>query len=329
MNWVKENKFLTGFFAVLLIGVGVLGYEVYSASSDYDEASTKYTGASAEYNRLRHLIPYPNRQNLDAYQEQKKQAAEVIDAFEADLAKKEFPFEPMTPPVFQDKLKASVSAVRAKAQEAGINLLETKFYLSFDKYETVPPSDEAATPLGRELKAIEWVVNQYLSQPSSTMQSIVSLKRDDLPEERGPARTGGQGGRGPNAGGPGRQGPGGAGGGGSGGSERRGLVKYHSFDIAVICKPAALKEVLKNITGPKAPQFYVLRQIRIHNQKEKGPPRAGDPNVPEEKRGVQYIVGEEWIEVTARYDVVDFAAPSEKPAAENPGPAAKSTPGGK
>src|SRR5258708_417939 len=133
MNWVKENKFLTGFFLVLLIGVGVLGYEVSSASSDYDGASNNYTSTASEYNRLRHLIPYPNRQNLDAYEQQKKEAAEVINAVEADLAKKEFPFEQMTPSGFQDKLKASVSAVRAKAGDAGIALPDKegkeKFYL--------------------------------------------------------------------------------------------------------------------------------------------------------------------------------------------------------
>ncbi|MEI9894879.1 MAG: hypothetical protein WDN28_13585 [Chthoniobacter sp.] len=28
MNWVKENKFLTGFNVVMLIGIGALGFEL-------------------------------------------------------------------------------------------------------------------------------------------------------------------------------------------------------------------------------------------------------------------------------------------------------------
>lgn len=338
MNWVKENKFLTGYIVVMLIGVGALGYEVYSASSADDEATGKYTSAAAEYNRLRGLVPFPSRPNLEAYDEQKKEAAEVIDAFEADLAKKEFPFETMTPSGFQDKLKASVSAVRKKADEASIKLPE-KFYLAFDKYESVPPSAEAATPLGRELKSIEWVLNQYLAQPSSTISAIVDLKRADLPEEGGGRQKqrgggfGGPGGSSPSSngsGGPGRNnGPGGP---GSGGSNRRNsnLVQYHSFDVTVLCKPEGLRGALNSITAANAPQFFVLRNIKIRNQVEKGPSRAGDPNKPpdDKDKAAAYIAGTELIEVTARFDMVDFTSPSEKVASEgsSSSPSPKSTP---
>ncbi len=323
MNWVKENKFLTGYIAVMVIGVGVLGYQVYSASDANDDASNKYTAKAAEYNRLRHLAPFPSRQNLDSYDEQKKDAARVINAFEADLSKKVIPFEEMSPSAFQDKLKTAVSGVREKAKNAEIKLPE-KFYLAFDKYESVPPSTEAATPLGRQLKAIEWVVNQFLSQPSSKMQAIVDLKRNDLPEEGGGRANqrggGGPGGRGPNAGGPGGPGRGGPGGSGGGGGERRnsGLLKYHPFTITAIMKPDGLREVLKNVTATNAPQFFVLRNIRIRNSAEKGPSRAGDPNKPEKDKDIaSYVVGTEWIEVTAQFDMVDFTNPGEKLTSED------------
>ncbi|MEI9894880.1 MAG: hypothetical protein WDN28_13590 [Chthoniobacter sp.] len=102
-------------------------------------------------------------------------------------------------------------------------------------------------------------------------------------------------------------------------------MKYHAFDIAVSCKPAALREVLKTITGPQAPQFLVLRQIRIRNEKEKGPSRAGDPTKPD-KQAVDYIVGEEWIEVDARIEIVDFAKPGEQSTPDQSSSVPKSTP---
>jgi len=315
----------------MLIGIGVLGFELFNASSAYDDASDNYAKASAEYSRLRHLVPYPNKENLAAYDEQKQEAAGVINAFEADLSTKEFPSEPLSPTEFQDKLKASVTAVRTKAGENNIKLPE-KFYLSFDKYETSPPSNEAAAPLGRELKGIEWVVNQFLAHPATQVQAVVSLLRADLPEENergsksGRSGGGGSGGSGPGAGGPGGAVKPGQGGGG-GGSGRRDLVKYHPFDIVVSCKPAALREVLKTITGSQAPQFYVLRQIRIRNEKEKGPQKAVDTNTnPGGEKTINYIVGEEWIEVSARFEVVDFSKPGEKPASDKPSAAPKSTP---
>jgi len=326
MNWVKQNKFLTGFLVVMLIGVGALGFQVLSASSAYDEATENYTKASAEYNRLRHLVPYPNRQNLAEYEKQKEEAASAINAFETDLTKKEFPLESFSPEGFQDKLKASVTAVRAKAAENGIKIPE-KSYLAFERYETTPPPPEAAAPLARELKAIEWVVSQYLSHSSNAVEALISLTRADLPEERGGkgGKGGGGGGSGPGAGG---SGPGAKGGPGSNiGSGRRDLVKYHPFDITVSCKPAALREVLDSITGPQAPQFYVVRQVRIRNSKEKGPPRAGDAaEADKDKQTIHYILGEEWIEVTLRIEIVDFTKPGEKPASDKSSAAPKSAP---
>jgi hypothetical protein len=316
MNWVKENKFLTGFIAVMVIGVGVLGFEVYSASGAYDEAVEGYTKASVEYNRLRHLTPYPSRQNLDQFDSQKQEAGKAVAAFEADLATKEIPLESISPTAFQDKLKEAVTAVRKTAQEAGIALPD-KFYLNFDKYESIPPNPDAAAPLLRELKTINWVVNQFLAQPTSKMQAIMGIARLDLPEER--SKGGGQAGGGAGAG----KGPGGLGGGGGGkgpgggGGGRRDLVKYHPFNVAVLCKQEALMNVLKAIASPKAPQFIVLRKIVIHNQKDKGPLKV-DPNAPVDPKdaGPKYIVGEEWIEVTLHLEMVDFTAPGEKTASE-------------
>jgi hypothetical protein len=94
-------------------------------------------------------------------------------------------------------------------------------------------------------------------------------------------------------------------------------VKYYGFDVAVLCKPDALRTALKNITAANAPQFYVLRNISIKNTQEKPPSRVGDPNQPDkDKDTVKYIVGMESIEVTAHFEVVDFSSPGEKVASE-------------
>ena len=314
MNWVKENKFLTGFLIVLLIGVGSLGYEVYTAGSASDDAQGQYTEKATEYFRLRHLVPFPNAQVLEAYEAQKKEAAEVIDAFQANLAKQEFPLEPLTPERFQDKLKASVTGVRAKAADANVKLPDKGFFLGFERYETTPPTPEAAAPLGRQLQAIEWVVNQYIA---NSVKEIHSLDRAELPEEGGGGeRRAGSGG--PRPGGGAGAGPGG-GNRARAGAGRSDLVKYYPFNLVVICQQPKLSKVLDAITGTQAPQFYVLRRIRIINQNEKGPPKGIDPTKPVDK--VDYIVGEELIEASAEWDIVDFVPPAERDAAKDAAPA--------
>jgi hypothetical protein len=111
MNWIKENRFLTGFFAVMLVAVGILGWLMQSAKARYEEATTGYEEKSSELNRLQGLNPYPNEQNLKAIEAQKSEATAAISALQAKLATKTFPMEPMTPEQFQDKLRASVTAV--------------------------------------------------------------------------------------------------------------------------------------------------------------------------------------------------------------------------
>jgi hypothetical protein len=323
MNWVKENKFLAGFIAVMLIGIGALGFQVLSASTKLEEAETAYTAKATAYNRLRRLDPFPNRKNLDAFEVQKAEAAQVINAFQADLTKREFPVEPMTPFKFQDELKRAVTEVRAKAAAANV-VLKDKFYLGFDPYETAPPSEEAAPLLGRQLKAIEWVMLQLIA---ARIVEVKELKRTPLPEEQGkagvPPAGGRQADRGPR---PGSD----RGGGRAGRGAKPDLVTNHPFDIIFTAKQHQFVSILNTIVSPTAPQFYIPRAVRVTNQKADGPPRAteaaaapppADPNAPQVPAteatpaapaapavgDINYIVGEELIEVAMKLEIVDFA----------------------
>ena len=301
MNWIKENKFLTGFFAVMLAGLGALGYLLFAAMGGADEAATRYNGLASELGRLQNLPLSPNQKNLDALVAQKKDAVEVIAAFQTSLAAKSFPLVPMTPEEFQDKLKATKTAVLERASQGGTHLPD-KFFLGADTYETRPPTPEAAGPLGRELKAIEWVLNQLFD---NHVAELKPMKRDPLPEESGK----------------------------KGDKKGKALVSTHSFELSMVCRPPAFAAVLNAITGPKAPQYYIPRIVRIKSQNDKGPPRVvnvpppapapapstnppapgtppSPPPPPASNGPSQYIVGDEQLEVTMVIDIVDFAEPA-------------------
>jgi len=316
MNWVKENKFLTGYIAVMVIGVGVLGFKVLSASGALDAANERYTAKASEYNRLRHLTPSANRKNLEAFQAQKEEAAQAISAFQTELAQKEFPIEQITPEQFQDRLKIAVTAVQTKARETNVVLEKSeKFYLGFDRYETQPPDKDAAAALGQQLKAIEWVVQQALA---SGITELRKLDRPELPEEKGKGAGAGRPAPGPkgNTGGPGNRPDRGARDG------RHDLVTSHPFDIIVFCRQQQAANLLNTIVSPKAPQFFIPRNVRITNQNPAGPQRVVDappapvdpnnptPPPPAPATNVSYIVGEEKVELALRLEIVDFAEPS-------------------
>ncbi len=319
MNWVQENKFLTTLLVVLVVGVGALGFLAFTASTAHEAASARYTDAANEFNRLRRLQPYPNKQNLEKLAGQKTEATQVINEFQAELAKKEFPLTPISPTDFQDELKKSVTAVRAKAKEAGVKLgdKETdKFYLGFDRYETTPPESGATAVLGRQLKAIEWVVELVIANRVAEMKLI----RLELPEEKGkggkPAADAGKGRDNRDA----RDSRG-------GGKPRQDLVSYYPFDVVITGKQAQIANILNAVISPKAPQFYVPRSIRVRNQKDKGPPRVveaaaapvvdpANPNAPAPAAPAAppptFIAGEELVEAAIRFDIVDFSDVPEK-----------------
>lgn len=310
MNWIKENKFLTGFFVVTAVGAGTLGYLLFSAMGAADEAANLYATQAAELERLQNLPLSPNQKNLDALVAQKKDAVDAIEAFQATLAAKTFPVEQMTPEGFQDKLKATKNAVVEKAQ--GGTQLPEKFFLGFDPYETRPPDGkEVATLLGRQLKAIEWMFGQLID---SRVTEVKAIKREPLPEESGKTRGGEKG-------------------------DKKGkapLLTTNSIELTIQCRQNALATFLNSLVSAKAPQFYTIRAIRIKNENEKGPQRV-DPNailadpgaialpppgaaVPPPGAPVapaapvqavtKYIVGEEQLEVTLQIEIVDFAPPT-------------------
>jgi hypothetical protein len=256
MNWIRENKFLTGFLAVMIVALAALGYLLWSGYSAYDEVSTKFDAQAKEYNRLRTLQPYPNGVNLAKFDEQKKQIVAAVEALRTELASLAIPLEPMEPQEFQNKLNAAVLAIREKAAKSNppIHLPSEKFYLGLDEYQTTLPRDKAAAAaLWRQLRAIEIVMNQLLD---AKVQDITSLKRPKLAEESSPSAAP------PPKGARGAQ------------PATAPLVTKQPIELAFVAEQPSVPRLLNGLTSTKK-QFFIIRLLQIRNQAEKGPPRAG------------------------------------------------------
>jgi len=282
MNWIKENKFLSGFFAVMLIGVGVLGYLVWSASSRYRDASAQYDEQATELNRLKSLAPYPAAPNVEKVEAQRKEHQAAVLSLQKTLAANEIPVEQITEVQFQDKLREAVSRVTAKANERQMALPE-KFYMGFAQYETQPPKAEAAPLLGRELKAIEVVMMQLIE---SNVSKLTKLDRPEITEEKEPRASSGSGSK-------------------SSSREEESendLVKRQSFDITFVADQIAFNNALNSIVSNKT-QFYVPRVVEVKNEQTKSPAKTETPG-------------------TAAVAAPDAAVPGAAPAAPAPAPAA-------
>lgn len=250
MNWIKENKFLAGFLAVMLVGVGALGFLFLSAKGKYDEALTAYQEKAGELSNLVKRPVFPSQKNVDKLVEQKKQVVDKAAELAKALAAQQVPTEAMTPAQFQDKLKAAVSALKTKARPG--QLADDKFFLGFDKYETAPPDAEAAVALGRQLKVLDWVVGKLIEIGAAQ----IKVTRPELAEEVGKAKVDDK-----------RGGPGKA------DKSSKVAVRKDPFEIEFVAEQAHLRQALDAIVEYKG-QFLIPRVLTVKNTAEKAPARV-------------------------------------------------------
>lgn len=322
MNWIRENKFLTGFIAILVVCAGAFGYLLYSAYDSYSDVSDQYTGTANDLHQLQARVPYPDEQNLFKYKAERDDLIKATHSLAASLSDMVLPVEELTPSAFQDRLRDTVSAVVTAAGKDGVKLPE-HFALDFDKYQTQPPPAAAAGPLGRQLAALQIAMNILLDEH---VDSVVALKRTPLTQEGGlrTERGGGGGGRG--GGGFGQRGEG-----GGGESAGENLVERIPFQIQFTGGQPAFKKVLNDFAA-SSKQFFIVSSLIVENSDPKpiaksddtsapsptpdqsaaatsGTTATGAPDTSGENGHLKFIVGTEKVNVAMRIDMVVFHTP--------------------
>lgn len=310
MSWVSENKFLTGLGVVMVVGVGTLGYLTYAAMDKYEAAEGTFGTATSELQRLQRTTPGLSDANLKALVEQKQELTEKISAFQQELKSRVIPTEPISKGAFQDKLKETVARISSKAATANVTR-PNDFYLGFGDYQSRPPDDKVASALGRDLRAIEAVMDVFIQTGNI---EIEEFHRDPLSDENAPAgskrRTG--------AGGP-----------------EGGPIERHGVQIKFSAGDKALRDVLTGLSNHKE-QLFVIRNVAIQNTVTESPPRMAsapasppaqqdpssvDPNVPAPAEAaapapaptssLAYVFGTEKITTTINLEILNIAPPRE------------------
>lgn len=179
MNWIKENKFLSGFIGILIVGAGVLGYLLYTAWGTYSDVSDQYTAQADALKQLQARVPYPDQANLAKYKTERDDLIDATHDLATSLSKMVLPIVEMSPSAFQDRLRDTLSAVSAEAAQNNVKLPE-HFSMDFERYQTSPPSAEAAGPLGRQMAALKIVMDILIHEHVDT---VISLQRTPLPQE--------------------------------------------------------------------------------------------------------------------------------------------------
>jgi len=300
MKWFQQNRALGTLLIVsgvcVLLGAALL----YWRWSVWGEAKQTFDQATAERNRLQGLEPFPNDANyrkLQGYLERYNAAlGKFKDELRADLA----PAPPLAPNEFQSRLRQATLAVEERARTNNVKLPD-KFQLGFDEFARMMPSTAVAVLLGQELSQVQMLVNILLD---AKVDGITSFRRHPLPEERGASPT-------PIS--PGQRAATTA---KSGGTPTPKLIERNVVEISFKAAPGAARKVMNELTSSTS-QFFIIRTLYVHNEKDKGPPheRTGAPTPvpsPQASPGqspagaLNFIVGNEHVEVSATIEMLRF-----------------------
>ena len=301
MKWFQQNRALGTFLVVsgicILLGAALL----YWRWSVWSNTKQTFDQATAERNRLQGLNPFPDDTNYRKLQGYLERYNAELDKFKDELKAEVAPDPPLAPNEFQSRLRQATLAAEDRARKNNVKLPD-KFQLGFDEFARVMPSTALAALLGQELSQVQVFTNVLLD---AKVDSITSFRRRPLPEERGtsPTPTPVPGQRVATTAKP-------------GGTPATKLIERNVVEVTFKAAPGAARKVMNEITS-STDQFFIIRTLYVHNEKDKGPPRerTGAPTpvpVAQPSPGqspasaLNFIVGNEHIEVSATIEMLRF-----------------------
>ena len=313
MSWIKQNTFLAGLIAVVLVGAIGLGYLLMTAKGKFAEAQADYESAAASLNKLKRAQPFPSSENAEELRGLVLQYKSDAAKLRTSMLALQKPLEVgVSPTKFQKNVVEKVSEVVDAADTHDVKL-EDSFYMGMELYRNAPPFDHAAERLQFQLDATSSLVNVLLEHEVSLMK----VKRVKMPFEDRDAGGNDRGRR-------------------SRGDDKKAPVsEVYPMEVVFVAKPASFQNILNSLSnvsgeGGDSDFFFVTRWLRVENQNPDGPARIGpddDDDVEEEEfdsdeesdledeedeeeEGLPMVFGSEKVNVYLALDLVRVIPPA-------------------
>jgi hypothetical protein len=303
MKWFQQNRAFGTFLIGFAICALLLGALLYWRLTAWRDARQAFNQAAAERNRLAYLDPLPNDANHRKLQDNLEKYSAALAKFKEQLKSEVAPAPPLEPNEFQSRLRQATVVTLDRARANNVKLPD-RFLLGFDEFARAMPNTAVTRLLGQELSQIQMLINILLD---SKVDSVTSFHRAPLTEEDKASPTPTP----PPA--PGRSlltaRP--------TGTPVPKLIERNVVDVTFKATPSAARRVLNEIAASSG-QFFIIRTLYVHNEKDKGPSRekgggstpapnpqsaAGQPGA---VGALNFIVGNEHIEVSATIEMLRF-----------------------
>jgi hypothetical protein len=302
MKWFQQNRALGTLLLVSGICMLLAAALLYWRLGVWNDARQTFDQATAERNRLQRLDPFPTDTNYRQLRGHLERYRAALAKFKIVLKAQVLPAPLIAPNEFQSRLRQGTLAAEERARTNNVKLPD-KFQLGFDEFTRTMPDTAVSPLLGQELSQVQMLINILLD---AKVDSITSFRRQPLPGERGaatpvpmpsPVR-----GRGviatPKA----------------GATPAAAFIERNVVDVTFKAAPGTARKVINEISSSTG-QFFIIRTLYVHDEKDKGPPRertASPTPTPQASPGqspggaLNFIVGNEHIEVSATIEMLRF-----------------------
>lgn len=290
MNWFQADRWLGRFLVAFGVFTLVSLWFLFHAKSDFGEAKARFDETAAERNRLERRDPFPSDVNYQKLKADIDNYSAVLGKFEEELRNHTLPATPLAPNEFQTRLRQAMVASAAKARANKVKL-PSNFALGFDEFTAALPNSDIAPLLGRELAQAELLINILVDARVDRVTGFArkaGLPGTTAAATPAPAKK-------PTL------------------SPASGLkvIEHNIVDLTFVASPLAAHKVLNQIASANQ-QLYVIRTLHVRNEKEKGPAREGNASgaavatPPPANAPLNFIVGNEYIETSARIEMLRF-----------------------
>ena len=314
-----------GFAAVVALGGSL--YFAIDAGNLESESVESLSTVSQKIEKLNKSPIPPTAEYLKALESQKSMIAQKIESIEQQARKIDVPTPDMSPEDFQKALNQKAQSIAEKAAKESIQI-PADFYLDFNQYLQKLPSKELTPFMGRQLAAVGILLDILLDSLPLELKSFERKSADKLPDYTiidatanavtTPQATQSSANANPKSS---KKEP---------SAPKKASLSSQSFELAFSTRPERLRTFLNAVSSEQG-AFFIVRNLKVTNSKQKGPlkntePQPGeipgnvpDPNAPDplatptNEAASPYIVGEEHIDVKMSIDLVALA-PVQDPA---------------
>lgn len=241
MSWIQENRFaagLGGITAVAAIGLIAL---IVSANGGYSKAKEEYDKVTGEIDGMTNGRLYPSDDNLTAKQKAVREYKESVSKLTEAFNKYKAATPPNIEPADFNTALAQARETAAKAITDSKGEVPGDFFDGFETYKETAVKKEATGILTYELGAVSQLMSGLAA---SGPVKLLNIHRPKLEEEDGKVFN-----------------------------HEGKMYRALPFEIAFNCKEDTFRKFLSTLDD-SGKYYYVIRSMRVSNDKQKAPTAA-------------------------------------------------------